>query len=273
MFFDWGPGCDTPADSYSFLQVQLYKAMLSCESVARLVGQNEKADGYACIAAGTLADVQENFWLKEAGAFTYGIKDGVPDGLILRQPNIMAAFYGVADEGQRKSILEKVLLNDKVPALQTPYMRFYENSVLCEAGLHGVVLETIKSYWGGMLDLGATTFWELYIPSEKDEQHYAMYGNKYGRSLCHAWGASPLWLFGRYFFGLQPAEEGYGKYRLMPCALKELGDFEAVLPLKTGDIKITWKKGRFSIFCAGTDGELEYGGKKYNIPRGKRTSI
>jgi len=26
-----------------------------------------------------------------------------------------------------------------------------------------------------------------------------MYGRKYGKSLCHAWGAAPLYLLGRYY--------------------------------------------------------------------------
>src|SRR5882757_15137 len=38
------------------------------------------------------------------------------------------------------------------------------------------VLKEMKDYWGEMLGLGATSFWEKYDPSEKGAQHTAMYG-------------------------------------------------------------------------------------------------
>lgn len=35
------------------------------------------------------------------------------------------------------------------------------------------------------------------------EQQYDMYGDRFGKSLCHAWGASPVYLLARYFVGLE----------------------------------------------------------------------
>jgi hypothetical protein len=58
------------------------------------------------------------------------------------------------------------------------------------------VLKEMKDYWGGMLKLGATSFWEEYNPQKKGAEHYAMYGREFGKSLCHAWGASPIYLLG-----------------------------------------------------------------------------
>lgn len=269
VFIDWGPGCTNEVDSYSFLQILLYKAMLATEKVARLVDKSDKATQYARIAESVLSDLHNNFWLEKEGAFTFGLIDNKPDRLVLRQPNIMAMFYGIASKSQREAIVGKVLLSDKIPSLQTPYMRFYENSVLCEEGMHDMVLNDIKNYWGGMLKLGATTFWELYNPSESGAEHYAMYGLKYGKSLCHAWGASPIWLLGRYFFGLQHDKEGSGKYYISP-RLKDLGDFEAVLPLKQGDVEITHKDGTLTVLCAESDGEIEYGEQIYIVNKGKK---
>lgn len=68
-------------------------------------------------------------------------------------------------------------------------------------GSFNVMDETIK-YWGAMIKEGATTFWERYDPEEKGAEKYAMYGRKYGKSLCHAWGATPLYIIGRYIVGL-----------------------------------------------------------------------
>ena len=67
-----------------------------------------------------------------------------------------------------------------------------------------------------MLKLGATSFWEEYNPSKKGAEHYAMYGREFGKSLCHAWGASPIYLLGKYYLGVKPTSPGYGTYVVEP---------------------------------------------------------
>lgn len=39
-----------------------------------------------------------------------------------------------------------------------------------------------------------------------------MYGRKFGKSLCHAWGASPIYLLGKYYLGIKPTSAGYATY-------------------------------------------------------------
>ncbi|MEZ5072951.1 MAG: hypothetical protein R2751_18900 [Bacteroidales bacterium] len=71
-------------------------------------------------------------------------------------------------------------------------MRFYELEALCTLGEQAHVLGEIKDYWGGMLDLGATTFWEKYNPEmEGLGEHCRNCSRPYGKSLCHAWGPVP----------------------------------------------------------------------------------
>ena len=74
----------------------------------------------------------------------------------------------------------------------------------------------LTSYWGGMLDLGCDTFWETYDPAQKGAEHYAMYGHPYGKSLCHAWGAGPIILFGKYYLGVRPTAPGYETFLVEP---------------------------------------------------------
>ena len=77
-------------------------------------------------------------------------------------------------------------------------------------------METVKDYWGGMLKLGAVTFWEEYDPDKPLEQQYEMYGDPFGKSLCHAWSASPIYLLARYFVGLRPLTPGGTQYAVEP---------------------------------------------------------
>lgn len=71
--------------------------------------------------------------------------------------------------------MDSVLLNDNIPAITTPYFKFYELDVLCRMGRYAEVLEQIKAYWGGMLARGTVTFWEEYDPNVPEEEQYNMY--------------------------------------------------------------------------------------------------
>lgn len=53
-----------------------------------------------------------------------------------------------------------------------------------------LLMERRREYWGGMLERGAVTFWEEFNLDDPREKQYDMYGDKFGKSLCHAWSAS-----------------------------------------------------------------------------------
>lgn len=58
----------------------------------------------------------------------------------------------------------------------------------------------VERIWDGMLDLGATTFWEGFDPSARGSEHWEFYKRPFGKSLCHAWGSAPVFLL-RMFNG------------------------------------------------------------------------
>jgi hypothetical protein len=116
-------------------------------------------------------------------------------------------------------------------------MSFYELEALCAMGEQRYVLKEMKDYWGGMLKLGATSFWEEYNPGKKGAEHYSMYGREFGKSLCHAWGASPIYLLGKYYLGVKPTSAGYATYDVEP-GLGGLQWMEGKVPTPKGDIEI-----------------------------------
>lgn len=99
----------------------------------------------------------------------------------------------------------------------------------------------MKAYWGGMLREGATSFWEKYNPEETGTQHLAMYGRPYGKSLCHAWGASPVYLLGKYYLGVRPVKEGYKEFAVTPV-LGGLKWMEGSVPTPNGNIRVYMDK-------------------------------
>ena len=116
-------------------------------------------------------------------------------------------------------------------------MRFYELEALCAMGEQTYVTQQIKDYWGGMLKLGATSFWEEYNPNKKGAEHLAMYGREFGKSLCHAWGASPIYLLGKYYLGVKPTSAGYATYSVEPN-LGGLQWMEGKVPTPNGEIAL-----------------------------------
>jgi hypothetical protein len=122
------------------------------------------------------------------------------------------------------------------------------------------VLRQIKDYWGGMLSRGATSFWEKYDPKEKGVQDYAMYGRPFGRSLCHAWGASPLYLLGKYYLGVRPLSSGYATYSVEPV-LGGLQWMEGAVPTPHGNIKVYCSRGRIQVHAVAGEGTLRFKSK------------
>ncbi|MBQ1376967.1 MAG: alpha-L-rhamnosidase, partial [Lachnospiraceae bacterium] len=82
-------------------------------------------------------------------------------------------------------------------------------------------------------------------PAQDEEKQYSMYSDPYGKSLCHAWGASPVYLLGKYFLGVKPASPGYKSWTADPAPgfFKEL---DACVPLPEGRVHIVLKNGEFT---------------------------
>jgi hypothetical protein len=136
-------------------------------------------------------------------------------------------------------------------------MRFYELEALCRIGQQAHVLKEVKDYWGDMLRLGATSFWEAYDPTESGNQHYAMYGRPFGKSLCHAWGASPIYLLGKYYLGVTPTAPGYQTYTVEPD-LGGLKWMKGEVPTPSGNIMISVSEKEISIQTVAGKGTLRF---------------
>ena len=161
-----------------------------------------------------LEQIEACYWDEEKGAYVDSFTSGRRN--VTRHANVFAILFDVADGERKRRLARTVLFNDTVPAITTPYFRFFELEALCRLGYLEKVLEEIKAYWGGMLRQGAVTFWEQFDPEKPPEQQYEMYGDPYGKSLCHAWAASPIYLLARYFLGLRPVTPGGAEYELQP---------------------------------------------------------
>ena len=267
IFVDWVDFPMHKRGTLCFEQILFVEALRGMAVCAKIC--DDEDDGYYQMEAErTLEKVKELFWSEQHHAFLHAIEDGELNEQITKFPNMFAIIYGDVTEKERDDIMHHVMLNPDVPAITTPYMRFYELEALCMDGLQEQVLREIKAYWGGMLCEGATSFWEKYNPDEKGREHLAMYGRPYGKSLCHAWGASPLYLFGKYYLGVRPTKPGYAEYEVCP-SLGGLEWMEGEVPTPFGKVSVKMDARQVSVKSDGGKGTLLIGGKRIDIPAGK----
>lgn len=206
--------------------------------------------------------VNTYYWDEKQGAFIDSYESGKAN--VTRHANIFAVMYDIATEEQKQSILVNVLKNDAVTKITTPYFAGYELDVLAKLGEFAAVEERINSYWGGMIRLGAQTIWEEYYPDMQGIEHYAMYGGKYEKSLCHAWGAGLIYLFGRYYLGVYATSPGYETFCVEPN-LGGLAEISGTVPLNGETVTVKLDGNRLSVMATKAGGILVWKEKEYTL--------
>lgn len=105
-------------------------------------------------------------------------------------------ILGGAIEGtDAMALINRVEALDGCEGMVTPYMyhNYIDALILC--GNKERAFEQMEYYWGGMLQKGADTFWELYNPDNPDESPY---GGTIVNSYCHAWSCGPAYFLRKY---------------------------------------------------------------------------
>jgi hypothetical protein len=118
-------------------------------------------------------------------------------------------------------------------------------------------LSIIRSLWGGMLDNGATSFWEAVRCDYPDDFHkhlttYTAYG-EYRMSLCHAWSSTPVEWFTRVLLGVNPLAPGYREVEIAIRAPEDMNRCEGAVSTPFGPIIVSWARGEDGQIIAKTD--------------------
>ncbi len=255
VFIDWAPMDKT--GEVCVEQLLLCRSLETMALCAGIMNDNSAARKYQSMADELREKIMKTFWDPSQKALVHSRKNGKLNTVVTKYANMFAEVFGYLTAEQKEDVKTHVLLNDKVQKITTPYMRFYELEALCRIQQQRRVLEEIKDYWGGMLRLGATSFWEAYDPTESGDQHYAMYGRPFGKSLCHAWGASPLYLLGKYYLGVSPSGPAYQTYTVEP----ELGGLKWMkgeVPTPDGNIVVSVTEKQISVETRSGKGILRF---------------
>lgn len=256
IFIDW-----SEMDTDGILcaeQILLWNVHKVMEKLAELMGEipdKSKAEDLK-------KNIMEDFWDEENGLFYDYKSDGGRQ--ITRHPNIFAILYDFVEKDMQDRIAESVLYSEAYAKITTPYFKLYEMIAMCKLGDIRAVQDYISFYWGGMLKEGATTVWERYDPDAAREETLAMYGMKYGTSLCHAWGSGPIYLLGRYCCGVTPTDVAYKSFEVRPD-FGRLSEVKAQIPVKGGIVELQLSSDSLTVKATVPGGTLYYGEKAYML--------
>ncbi len=178
------------------------------------------------------------------------IKKHVPEMAGSKQAAALLAMSGLVDP---KKANDEILAKDGVHKMSTFY-GYYMLKARAMAGDYQGAIDNIREYWGSMLDLGATTFWEDFdidwmknaaridelVPEGKVDVHRS-YGNycykELRHSFCHGWSSGPTSWLSEYVLGVKVVKPGCKVIRIEP----HLGDLkwvEGSFPTPYGVVKI-----------------------------------
>lgn len=171
----------------------------------------------------------------------------------------VAAMLALSGLREPKEMHDLVLGQDGHAGVSTFY-GYYMLEAMSLAGQGRRALETVRDYWGAMLDVGATTFWEDFnlswtnncfrideLPVEGKKDIHGDCGDfcykGFRHSLCHGWSAGPAaWCINRVL-GIRPVSTGCKTVEVKPC-LADLAWAEGSMALPTGEsVKVRAERG------------------------------
>lgn len=246
-FLDW-PTSEKPEAVHAGLQAMMVMTFEAGANIMKVLGREDLMTKYAKVSQKLKQHEPKNNTTKQA-----------------------AALMALADLQNAKKVNTEVLTQDGVRHMSTFY-GYYILEAMAKANDYTGALRVIRDYWGGMLDLGATTFWEDFdvsdvrnssridelVPENKNDIHgdfgeYCYVG--YRHSLCHGWASGPTSWLSQHVLGIHVLDAGE-TVKITP----HLGDLEWAkggFPTKYGILKVNHRKN--------ADGSIE---SKVDAPDG-----
>ena len=212
-FVDWAPGLsgDSP-EARRAVHFEYLLAFRRAATLLRLTGDTASAAHYDALASEMTTAAQTS--LAET-----------PGGFGDRwQTNAIAVLAGaVTSEAQRQAVwrvLARTVTTRKPSDIITPYYGNYLLSAMAALGHRAEALAWMRFYWGGMLDAGATSFWEAWDPAwAGPDPHARLQADDkvgYYASLAHGWSSGPAaWLI-EQILGLTPLAPGDRLMQIRP---------------------------------------------------------
>jgi alpha-L-rhamnosidase len=242
LFVDWSPGffayTDAAIEGTELEYIRGYRAgawlLQQLGDQAAASRYNARADALAAQARTKIAGTDS----------VYGTS---------WQLNAMAVLSGTAQQSDYPAIWDHVF-SHVGPGEQeqtiTPYFNFYLLEAMARMNHRRAALEWLRTYWGGMIDEGATSFWEAYdLRWPKQDPHFYLQADGttgYFVSLAHGWSSGPAAWLSEEILGIKSTEPGFRAVQVRPD-LAGLQWVRGSVPTPMGDLRISAGEKRVVI--------------------------
>jgi alpha-L-rhamnosidase len=230
--FDWAD-MDTPNEGVVTHQNCL--AVHGLRDAAELAAWLDRIDltqSWLALAADLTAAINTLLWNDERQAYTDCLHGAKHSDVFSQQTQTAAYASGVAT-GQRSERCRQIMHNppDGFVRSGSPFFEFFLLEAYQLEGKVQALLDTIRRDWGFMIDMGATTFWEMWSWQQKV--------GRLTRSHCHGWSAAPTFFLSAYTLGVRPGGPGFAPVVVEPHP-GDLAWCRGVMPTPRGNIAVQW---------------------------------
>lgn len=188
VFFDWAP---VTLDNHAAIQGLLAHSIDCAYNIAKVIGKTDDVKAYPATAK----------QLRKAGYKAYwdAKKQIVASGKE-RQESYTATSWAVLGDlikgNEAQKAIRNVMQSNTAIKPGTPYANHFLVAAMLHCGMNSEAKKYVEDYWGGMVRLGADTFWEYYVP---DNHLFSSYnGYTLLNSYCHAWSCTPIYFIVNY---------------------------------------------------------------------------
>ena len=185
IFIDW----NEPLHRDAAAQGVLLCSLRSTIALARRLGKTGDLARLQELQARMLTAARAAFYDPDQKLFVSG-----PQRQVSWASQAWLTLADVLPQAESAQVLRNALRHPGIVPPATPYLNHYVVEALFHCGLHQQADAMIASYWGGMVQRGADTFWEVYDPADSKASPY---GDVHINSFCHAWSCTPAYFFRR----------------------------------------------------------------------------
>lgn len=186
LVFDWKDDLDRHASVQGLMTFAVERGW----ELAQMVGRERDVRDWPDLVKRMRRASRRAFYDADAGVVVSGLQRQVS---YLSQVWMILSGTLSPKEGARAMT---AVLNDPTACRPgSPYAYHYVIEALIACGMRDEAREQLLEYWGGMVERGADTFWEVYDPMDDCKSPYGFYPVN---SYCHAWSCTPVYFINTY---------------------------------------------------------------------------
>jgi hypothetical protein len=212
-------------ESQNAYKMLTLRVMRDYATAMKHLGRTDFSEKYVRYAQAKMDELRKDArW--HAGYGLHAAADAITTGLLLPQEQSAMLDREFSDRVNRLSL--------------SPFNHYFILQAMARGGRYDDAILSVKDMWGGMINYGATTTFEVYRPSWNAEigRNGAVPNSQSGIvSLCHPWGAGVAKWLSEVVLGIVPTSPGFKTFDICPHLGGSLTCVSGATPTPHGTIR------------------------------------